>query len=86
MGGREQEMGLGSTQSPSLLDTSPPPPVEVGVFRFQAAGTLSVMFSSASAISMEIWMVECSRMFAELDVVGVFDLVGEGDMSKHTGI
>ena len=31
-------------------------------------------------------MVECSRMFAELDVVGVLDLVGEGDMSKHTGI
>ena len=39
-----------------------------------------------SAISMETWVFECPGMFAELNVVGVLELVGEGDISKHTGI
>ena len=44
--------------SPSSLDASLPPPIEVGVFRFWATGTEFDLLERFSAVSMEIWVIE----------------------------
>jgi len=66
-------------------DEEPPPPAKVGAFRAARVFAFDVL-EGFSAISMEVWVFECPGMFTELGVVGVLDLVGEGDISKHAWI